>query len=96
MLAHHHNSAVRAIDIAISVVDREEQRLRAVMESDSSSGEERFQALQDLAYLSGVVVRELADIGSESTGRTGPLESHDATRRRCSAVDGRNRRKPPE
>ena len=64
MLAHHHNSAVRAIDIAISFVDREEQRLRAVIESDSSSGEDRFQALQDIAYLSGVVVRELADLGS--------------------------------
>src|ERR1035441_3487943 len=67
MLAHH-NSALRAIDIAISFVDREEQRLRAVIESDSISGDDRFQALQDLAYLSGVVVRELADIDSGSAG----------------------------
>jgi diguanylate cyclase (GGDEF)-like protein/PAS domain S-box-containing protein len=67
MLAHH-NSALRAIDIAISFVDREEQRLRAIIQSGSSSGDDRFQALKDLAYLSGVVVRELADMGSGSAG----------------------------
>jgi diguanylate cyclase (GGDEF)-like protein/PAS domain S-box-containing protein len=67
MLAHH-NSALRAIDIAISFVDREEQRLRAIIQSDSSSDVARFQALQDLAYLSGVVVRELADMDSGSAG----------------------------
>jgi diguanylate cyclase (GGDEF)-like protein/PAS domain S-box-containing protein len=60
------NSAVRAIDIAISFVDREEKRLRAIIESDAFSSREKFQALQDLAYLSGVVVRELADIHSAS------------------------------
>jgi diguanylate cyclase (GGDEF)-like protein/PAS domain S-box-containing protein len=84
-------SAVRAIEIAISFVDREERRLRAIMESDAFSGEEKFQALQDLAYLSGVVVRELADIHEASDrplGATGkvaevveriePTNSHDA------------------
>jgi diguanylate cyclase (GGDEF)-like protein/PAS domain S-box-containing protein len=74
MLATH-NSAVRAIDIAISFVDREEQRLRAIMESDTSSGEAKFQALQDLAYLSGVVVRELADFQSTSSGPDGATET---------------------
>jgi diguanylate cyclase (GGDEF)-like protein/PAS domain S-box-containing protein len=65
MLAHH-NSAVRAIDIAISFVDREEKRLRAIMESAAFSDAEKFEALQDLAYLSGVVVRELADMHAGS------------------------------
>jgi diguanylate cyclase (GGDEF)-like protein/PAS domain S-box-containing protein len=68
MLATH-NSAVRAIDIAITFVGREEQRLRAIIESDAFSGDEKFQALRDLAYLSGVVVRELADM-AEPDGTT--------------------------
>jgi diguanylate cyclase (GGDEF)-like protein/PAS domain S-box-containing protein len=68
MLAHH-NAAVGAIDIAILFVDREEQRLRAIIESDGSSSDKKFQALRDLAYLSGVVVRELADI-AEPDGTT--------------------------
>ncbi|MGA1983011.1 MAG: sensor domain-containing diguanylate cyclase [Acidobacteriaceae bacterium] len=68
----HHNAAVRAIDIAITFVGREEQRLRAIIESDASSGDAKFQALQDLAYLSGVVVRELADI-AEPDGITGKM-----------------------
>ena len=68
MLAHH-NPALRAIDMAISYVDREEQRLRAIIQSGSSSSDDRFQALKDLAYLSGVVVRELADMGSGSAER---------------------------
>ena len=42
------SSAIRAIDIAISFVNREEQRLRAIIESDSSSGDEKFKALRDL------------------------------------------------
>ncbi len=58
------NRAIRAIDIAISFVEREEQRLRAIIESDRASGEDKFQALTDLAYLSGVVVRELANMSS--------------------------------
>ena len=86
-------SAVRAIDIAISFVDREEKRLRAIMESDAFSGDEKFQALQDLAYLSGIVVRELADIhaasdrpkgatskAAEVVERIEPTDSHDAKR----------------
>jgi diguanylate cyclase (GGDEF)-like protein/PAS domain S-box-containing protein len=89
----HPNSAVRAIDIAISFVDREEQRLRAVMESSSSSGDDRFQALRDLAYLSEVVVGELAGIDLGSAGpdrtaeqaadvsaKTAPVDEHGAKR----------------
>jgi diguanylate cyclase (GGDEF)-like protein/PAS domain S-box-containing protein len=75
MPAQQNNSAVRAIDIAISFVEREEQRLRAIMESEASSGEEKFQALQDLAYLSGVVVRELADMHSASGRVSGTAET---------------------
>lgn len=65
------NSATRALDIAQAFVDREEKRLRAIIESDAFSGDEKFQALQDLAYLSGVLVRELADIHVVSTRSSG-------------------------
>jgi diguanylate cyclase (GGDEF)-like protein/PAS domain S-box-containing protein len=70
------NSAVRALDIAKAFVDREERRLRAIMESEAFSDEEKFQALKDLAYLSGVVVRELAGVHPASDrgdGVTGEL-----------------------
>jgi PAS domain S-box-containing protein len=93
------NPAVRALDIAISFVEREEKRLRAIMESDAFSGEEKFQALQDLAYLSGVVVRELAGAHTASEkpeGATskaqvvetiGPAGAHNA--KRPAALHGR-------
>jgi diguanylate cyclase (GGDEF)-like protein/PAS domain S-box-containing protein len=60
------NSAVRAVDIAMGYVQREEARLRLIIESEQKPGEDRFQALMDLAYLSGVVVRELADMRTQS------------------------------
>lgn len=88
MLAHP-NAAVRAIDIAIMFVDREEQRLRAIIESDGSSSGEKFQALRDLAYLSGVVVRELADMAepngttqktADVVAKVGPVDSQGVKR----------------
>jgi diguanylate cyclase (GGDEF)-like protein/PAS domain S-box-containing protein len=73
------NAAVGAIDIAISFVDREEQRLRAIIESDSRSEDKRFQALKDLAYLSGVVVRELANVDGGAAGPDDATEPFAAT-----------------
>ena len=52
---------LRSADAAF--VDRwaEETRLCAIIESHESSPEEKYQALIDLAYISGVLVDRLAD-----------------------------------
>jgi len=79
--------AVRAIDIAISLVEREELRLRAVIESDKASADERFRALQDLAYLSEIVVRELADIHVGASAEGSSAQSPE-TRHRSGTLIG--------
>lgn len=61
-MVNSYNSAVRAIDIALAFVQREEQRVYHIIESESSTPEERLQALQDLAFLSSQMVRELAEL----------------------------------
>jgi PAS domain S-box-containing protein len=84
--------AVRAIDIAISFVEREELRLRAVIESDKASADERFRALQDLAYLSEIVVRELADIHVGASADGSSTQSPEMRRARLNRIKPKTRR----
>ena len=60
-------SAERAVKIALRLVDQYEMRLRTVIESEQTSPEEKFQALIDLAHLTGILVREAADAEAENS-----------------------------
>lgn len=51
----------RCTDPAFLMKWTEERRLCAIIESAQTSPEEKYQALLDLAYLSGVLVHALAD-----------------------------------
>jgi hypothetical protein len=48
-------------------VDQYELRLRTVIESEQTSPEEKFQALIDLAHLTGILVREAAEAEAENS-----------------------------
>jgi len=52
--------ALRAIEVAPSVVAQEERRLIAIIESERSSEDERFEALVSLANLASRLVIKLA------------------------------------
>jgi hypothetical protein len=52
---------LRDADASFIVRWTEESRLCGIIESDQTSLEEKYQALVDLAYLSGVLVPGLAD-----------------------------------
>jgi hypothetical protein len=54
-------SAQRAVNVALNLAEQHEQRLRAILESEQASPERKFQALVDLAYLTGILVREAAE-----------------------------------
>ena len=51
----------------LRLVDQDELRLRTVIESEQTSPEEKFQALIDLAYLTGILVREAAEAEAENS-----------------------------
>ena len=53
--------AACAIDVALGLVEQPEERLRSVIESKQSTPEERFTALVDLARLSEILLREIAE-----------------------------------
>jgi hypothetical protein len=55
----------RAADTAFLMKWTEETRLCAIIDSEQASTEEKYQALLDLAYLSGVLVSDFTD-ASES------------------------------
>jgi hypothetical protein len=52
---------LRSADASFVVRWAEENRLCAIIESVESSPEEKYQALIDLAYMSGVLVHGLAE-----------------------------------
>lgn len=52
---------VRAAETSFALRWAEERRLCGIIESERSSMEEKYQALLELAYLSGVLVNGLAD-----------------------------------
>ena len=53
---------LQVVDASPGAVWTEERRLCAIVESDQTSPEEKYQALVDLAFLSGVFVRGLQDV----------------------------------
>ena len=52
---------LRAADASFVTRWAEESRLCGIIESEQTSPEEKYQALIDLAYLSGLLVHGLAD-----------------------------------
>jgi hypothetical protein len=58
-------SAERAVNAALRLVDEHEQRLRAILESEQAPADQKFQALVDLAFLTGILVREAAEAEAE-------------------------------
>jgi hypothetical protein len=50
---------------ALRLVDEHEQRLRAILESEQAAADEKFQALVDLAYLTGILAREAVETEAE-------------------------------
>jgi predicted nucleotidyltransferase len=53
-------SAARAINVAVTLVEQQQEQLRAIIESTQSRPEEKFQALVDLAHLAGILLHEMA------------------------------------
>jgi hypothetical protein len=54
-------SATRAINVAIGLVEQQEERLRAIVESKQATPEEKFTALVDLAHLACILMHEVAE-----------------------------------
>ena len=52
--------ALRAIDVATAFIEREAQRLRAIISAPDTSNKVRMGALRELASLSSQVTRGLA------------------------------------
>jgi hypothetical protein len=61
-----HLIAVRAVDAALWMAIQVEQQLMAVIESDQTDPEDRFQSLVDLALFSRRLVLTMADVEPES------------------------------
>ena len=53
---------IEAVSASPEAVWTDERKLCAIIESDQTSPEEKYQALVDLAFLSGVLVRGLPDV----------------------------------
>jgi len=47
--------------VAIGLVEQQEERLRAIIESKQATPDEKFEALVDLAHLAGVVLLGAAE-----------------------------------
>ena len=62
-------SAERAINVALRLVEEHEYRLHTILESEKTTPEEKFQALKDLAHLTGIVVRHAAETEAEALSR---------------------------
>jgi len=54
-------SATRVTNVAIGLVEQQEERLRAIIESKQATPDEKFEALVDLAHLAGVVLLGAAE-----------------------------------
>lgn len=66
-MPHPRNSsfyAARAMSVALDLVDQHERRLVAILESPEATSDHKYQALVDLAYLTGILVQEMAEAGS--------------------------------
>jgi len=56
-------SATRAINVAIGLVEQQEELLRAIIESKQATPDQKFEALVDLAHLAGIVLLGVAEAG---------------------------------
>ena len=61
-MASYRNPKVRAVEIALRLVNERERHLRGIMKSRESTAEERLQALVDLARMTEMLVREMAEV----------------------------------
>jgi hypothetical protein len=55
----------RAFDAALRLVDEREQELCLIIESSESSPDEKYQALLDLAYMTGTMAREMTETSED-------------------------------
>ena len=53
-------SAERTINMALDLLDRQKQRLCAIVESERATPDEKYQALVSLAYMTGILMCEAA------------------------------------
>lgn len=77
-MPHPRNNALyaaRVVNVALDLVDRHEQRLVAILESAETTQDQKYQALVDLAHLTGILVREMSEAGVSGGGAqsTAPL-----------------------
>jgi hypothetical protein len=56
-------SAARVINLAIGLVEQQEERLRDILESKQATPDEKFEALVNLANLAGIVLHKAAEVG---------------------------------
>jgi len=55
------SASARAINVALDLVEQQQERLRAIIESKQSTPKEKFEALVDLALLAGILLHEMAE-----------------------------------
>jgi hypothetical protein len=64
--------------VALGLVEEQEERLRAVLESSEATPDEKFAALVDLAHLAGILQHEMVEAEAAApTGDVGPSASTD-------------------
>jgi hypothetical protein len=63
-------SAERAIHAALNLCDQQKQHLCAIVESEQSTPDEKYEALVSLAYLTGILVSQAAEEENEAWKRS--------------------------
>ena len=63
------DSAARAVNLALGLVERQEERLRAIVTSKQSTPKEKFRVLVELAHLAGIMLHVMADAEEASDKR---------------------------
>jgi hypothetical protein len=58
-------SALSVLDAAVELANEREEQLCQIIESSQSSTEEKYQALIDLAYMTGILVREITETSED-------------------------------
>jgi hypothetical protein len=58
------------MNVAVGLVEQQEERLRGILESKQTTPEEKFEALVDLAQLAGILLHEMAEGDETHTGDT--------------------------
>jgi len=55
------HAAARAVNIAIGLVEQQEERLRAIVESKHATPKEKVHCVADFAHLAGMMLHVMAD-----------------------------------